>query len=450
MDEMQNKFLHLSMGRLFRKLALPNMVSALVMSVYGIIDGIFIGKFVGGSALAAINLVMPIFMIAVALVDMIAIGTAVQMSIKLGEKDNKSASAIFSSAMLMKFAYSILFTILAILFFDDIVRLMGVKGEVAKLSEEYMWVYVLFSPIIMVSFALDNYLRVCGRATYSMIINVSVAILNIVLDYVFIVEWQMGVQGAALASCIAMALASVFSVTPFILKKLAVRFEKPRMSLKQFKDILFNGSSEFFTTIAVSLSAVIVNIVIIGLIGDIGIAAIGIVLYINNIILSLMYGMGDSLQPAISYSYGAKNIDRVWDIIKFAIKMGLFCALLVFFVLLLFREDAIRLFIKDSDRELFALTLSAMNIYMFAYLFSWLNTLASLFFTALNRPVESLVISLGHSLIFVVLGLAILPGIFGIDGVWLTFVFAKALTLLIACCLLVYKYRRTKMEQMFS
>lgn len=448
MNEIQSKFLDMKLGKLFSKLAIPNMISALVMSIYGIIDGIFVGKYIGGDALAGINLVMPVLMIAIALVDMFATGTSVQLSIKLGEKDNKSANSLFSSAMLIKFIYTILFMIFGFLFIDNIISLMGVSGEIAKLSMDYVKIYIMCSPIIMVSFALDNYLRVCGWATYSMIVNVSVSLLNILLDYLFIVKWNYGIEGAALASCIAMSLATIASIIPFILKKLVIHFTRPKMTLRQLKDIIFNGSSEFFSTITASLSAIIVNIVVVKLIGGIGVAAVGIIFYIDNIVISLMYGMGDGFQPAISYSYGAKNIKRVWAIIKYSIKAGFLTGVCIFIAVFFFKEYAISLFVNDEEVELFNLALSAMSIYMFTYLFSWLNTLSSRFFTALNKPIDSIVISLSHSFVLKVVGLMILPIFWGIDGVWFTFVIANALTFFLAIYLLVYRYKQMKCDKM--
>lgn len=446
MDKLEKRFIDMDIKKLFTSLALPNIISALVMSIYGIIDGIFIGKVIGGHALAALNLVLPVFMISVAVIDMLAIGTAVQLSIRMGRKQYKEASSIFTSSMIIKFIYSIIFVIFSSLFIDNMLNMMGVSEQVASMAMTYINIFIMFSPVIMVSFALDNYLRICGKSKYSMIINVCAAILNIVLDYLLIVVFKLGIQGAALASCISMFLTTVASIIPFLLNKLPIKFTRPKMTLEQFKDIVFNGSSEFFTTIAASLSALLVNAVIVKYQGELGVAAIGIVLNINQIIISLMYGMGDSLQPAISYCYGANSMTRMWAIIKHALKVGLISAISIFILVVFFKDYAISMFVKKGEIELFELAKAAMSIYMFTYMFSWLNTLSSLFFTAINRPKESLLISLSHSLIFVIVGIFVLPRIYGINGVWLTFVFANFLTFILAIYMLIKWQNKTSIQ----
>ena len=173
-------------NRLFFKCAVPNMISMAVISLYTIADGIFVGHFIGAEALAAVNIVMPVIMISFALSDMIAIGSSVQIAIRLGKKKEKEACVIFSVCTALIVMIACVMGLAGFFGAGGILALMGADGEVTSLAEEYIRVYAVFAPLIMVYFAVDNYLRICGCVRYSMAINVSTALLNIVLDFVFI------------------------------------------------------------------------------------------------------------------------------------------------------------------------------------------------------------------------------------------------------------------------
>ena len=199
-------FSTLSPLRLFFRCALPSMAGMAVSSLYMVADGIFVGKFIGSHALAAINLVMPVIMISFALSDMIAVGSSVQISIRLGQGKEREACTVFSFSSLFIVAISCLVGLAGFFGGAQAVRLMGAGDDVLNLAVEYMRVYAVFAPFIMIFFALDNYLRVCGRTIYSMGMNIFIALSNLFFDWLFIVHFRMGVSSAALASCISLTL----------------------------------------------------------------------------------------------------------------------------------------------------------------------------------------------------------------------------------------------------
>ena len=227
MTQHEKLFESLPPTRLFFRCALPSMISMAMLSLYTVADGIFVGRYVGPNALAAVNLVMPLIMMSFALVDLVAVGSSVQISIRLGEKNERAANRIFSFCTGL------------------IVALSCVIG------------------LIMVFFAVDNYLRICGRVRYSMILNVVTALLNIVLDFLFLVVFRWGVAAAAAASCLSIALGTVLGFLPFVMGRLPLRFVRGTISARQLGNILANGSSEFFSSIAGSVMMVILNSVLI-------------------------------------------------------------------------------------------------------------------------------------------------------------------------------------------
>lgn len=418
--------------RLFFRCAIPSIISMAVTSLYVIADGIFVGRFIGAEALAAINLVMPFIMISFALSDMIAVGSSVQIAIHLGQKKEKESSSIFSFSCLLIFLISSAMGLIGFFFAEPLIRLMGAEESVVIFAAQYMKVYAAFAPLIMIFFAVDNYLRICGKPRYSMILNVIMAVGNIILDWLFIVEFGWGVWSAALASCVSILAGTLLGFFPFIMKKLPLRFVHPKISKGLMKNIVANGSSEFFSNISASVYMLMVNVVLLRLAGSMSVAAFSIVMYIDSIVTSILFGMSDAIQPAISYNYGAGERKRVFALEKRAILAGAILSISVMILMMNGGTAIIPLFIDEQQPELLHMSERAMFLFALSYIVSWFGTVASSFFTAMNRPIMSLTVALGQTLVFPLIFLAVLPNLFGLDGVWLVSSGAEILTSILA------------------
>lgn len=421
----------LSPSRLFARCAIPSMISMAVTSLYTIADGIFVGRFIGAEALAAVNLVMPIASISFSLADMIAVGSAVQIAIRLGEKKNVEANRIFTVCSLLITGIACIIGLIGYIGSEPLLRLMGADAAVTTLAVEYIRVYAVFAPFIMVFFAVDNYLRICGRTHYSMAINIIMALLNIVLDYIFLGVLRLGVGSAALASCIGLSLGTLLGYLPFFLKKLPLRFVRGKVRMKIIVNILVNGSSEFFSNIAGSVLMLLLNSILLYLSGSRAVAAFSIVLYIDSIVTSLLYGMTDSLQPAISYCYGARLRRRMFAFEKRALIAGAAVAAVALIGMRLGGREIVSLFIQEDDPALLEMSLRAMKLFSFTYFTSWIGVGCSAFFTAVNRPGISLGISLSRALIFPLCALPVLIYFGGVDGIWLVSAVSNALTAIV-------------------
>lgn len=418
--------------KLFFKCAIPSIVSMAAASLYTIADGIFVGRFIGAGALASVNLVMPIIMISFALADMIAVGSSVQAAIRLGEQNHAKANLIFTFALKMIFAISIVVSIGGWFLAPPLVALLGADGDVASMAVTYMRVYALFAPFIMSFFAIDNFLRICGKVRYSMIMNIISSVANIFLDWLFIVEFRGGIGSAALASCICLFLGNVICFYPFVTKKLVLKFVKGRLPIKQVGNIMANGSSEFFSNISSSICMVLFNAVLMRLSGYLAVAAFSIVMYIDSIVKSILFGMSDSLQPAISYNYGANQDKRVFGLERRVLLAGFIVSVSVMLWMLLGGDRMIHLFSEEGNTELIELSTRAMKLFSVSYLVSFCGIICGSFFTALNKPLASLTVSFSQTFFFPVLFLFILPRFMGLDGVWLTASFSGGLTAIIA------------------
>lgn len=427
-------FGEMSPTRLFVRCAIPNMISMAVVSLYTIADGMFVGHYIGAQALAAVNLVWPLIMMSFALVDMVAVGSSVHIAIRLGEKKGEEASRIFTTACMLIMGISVLAGVTAWCFAPQLVVALGAEGEVAALAVEYMRVYAAFSPLIMIFFAVDNYLRICGKVTYSMAMNVAVSLANIVLDAWFIAVLGWGIGAAALASCLCLATGTVVCFFPFVCKRMPLRFVRGGVPLPLLGHMLANGSSEFFSNISSSVCMMMFNAVLMEMEGYLAVAAFSIVMYVDSIVKCLWFGMADALQPAISYNYGAGSMRRVFAL-EYRVQLAaLGLSVLVLVGMQISGPALVRLF--APEQELVEMGTHAMRLFALSYLVSWCGVVSGSFLTALGRPGASLLLAMSQTLLLPALCLILLPAKMGLDGVWLTPLAAGLLSTALAVVIL--------------
>ena len=418
------------------------MVGMGFSAIYSITDGIFVGHYIGQEALAAVNLVMPVIMIITALADMVATGSSVRISILLGRgvdkvdsrqgdenhairsdgrvmSDDDEVNRVFTVCLGLITFIAAFFGLLGCLFSRQLIGLMGAEGQTAEYAVEYLRVFALFMPFCCIYYSTDNYLRVCGRVKLSMTINIVCSLLNIVLDVLLIVVLKQGLWAAAVASCISMSLGAVWSLVPFVRRKLPLVFTKGWIGGRQMLTIMANGSSEFFISIAGSLFAVVFNVVLLRLGGSTAVAAAAIVEYVQSLTGMVIHSMVDALQPAVSYCFGAGLLQRMKRIQRAVMTASAVLSLASMLFLLFGGRLLLPFFIKDGDAALYALSLRAMQLYALSYLVSWIDGTLSGFMTAVERPLHSLSISMLSTFFFPLLFMAVLVPLWQLDGVWL-------------------------------
>nr|WP_324253285.1 MATE family efflux transporter [Campylobacter volucris] len=429
---MHNFYTSSNPTKLFFKCTLPNMASAAFIYLYIIIDGIFVGRYLGVDALAAMNLVMPFIMISFALADMIAIGSSVQISINLGKGKIEQARRIFSFCLLLIFIISCFMGILGFFLANSLSKLMGASEYIQILSTQYMQIFALFAPATMLSFALDNYLRICGKTFYSMMVNIIIALSNIILDWLFIVVFGWGLFSAALATCIGMFLGTILGFIPFIFKNLILKFKKPLINFNILKSILYNGSSEFFSNISSSIYTILANAILLKIAGNNALAAFSIILYLSTFVFILVIAMCDAMQPAISYNYGHKNLKRIQDIFKRMFFASFFIGIFTFLCVYFYNDFIVEIFNKNNNQEFFLIAQNALLIFSFSFLLSWFGKFCASFFTALDKPLLSLSISIIQSLILPFIFIYALSYFFGLNGIWAASIVSEICVVFIA------------------
>lgn len=414
-------FANLPPTKLFFRCAVPAVITSVFGALYSVVDGVFVGKYLGEDALAAINLIMPIIMIVEAISNMIATGASVNMSILLGQHKQEEASRVFSFSVKFILLFSFGIGLLGFFFAKPFVTLIspGASENAITLSTEYLKVYSLFAPLIPIYFATDNYLRVCGREKLSMILNVTSQFANVILDFILIAVLHQGVKAAAIASCLSICAGSLVSLFLFRGKRMDVYYTKENIPVSQFFSIIANGSSEFFSSIATSVMSVVMNLFLLKYGGTTAVAAFSIVMYVDSIIGMMNFGICDSLQPAISYCYGADMLERMRAIFKRVIIATITVSAVSFLFMLFVGPHAAVLFIKESDTELLKVSITAIKLFSFSYLVGWIDMCFSSLFTALDRPGRSLLVSLFGTLLFPIVFLFLLTAVWGLDGVWL-------------------------------
>ena len=431
----QEQFGTMEPKKLFLKLAIPSLISMLFSSLYMMADGIFVGKIIGSKALAAINLVFPIIMILFAVGDMIASGASVKIGIKLGEKNEKEASEIFSVALLFIFILNIIFAIIGLIFTKDIIFILIKDKELANLAYKFAYVFILFLPIIAPFFAIDNYLRICGKANMSMWINIGVSVLNIILDAIFIGYLKLGIEYAALASSLSMSIGTLILIYPFITKKVVLRFTKPKIKIKEMLGIIYNGSSQFFSNISGSIMAIIMNSFLLHYGGAVGVAAYSIVMYIESLIVPMLFGMIDAVQPVFSYNYGAKNNKRIMTFFKITCTVAFSISILTMIIIFVFPDFLVRMFSSESDIAVIDMAKKALLLYAPSYLFTWFIMTVSGVLTGLEKATESIVLMSAESIILPLFSTLVLTQLIGVYGIFITPTISGAVSIVVSIIL---------------
>ena len=418
--------------------------------LYEIADGLFVGRYIGEDALAAVNLIMPFIMILFGLSNLVATDASVRISILLGERNRAEASKIFSFTLKVIFLAGCVIGLAAYLLAEPCIKLLA-RGATEKTIEYaivYARMYAIFSPLMLIFYATDNYLRVCGKEKFSMWLSISMQIFNIVLDVIFIVFLGQGVKTAAFTSCISMALGSIIALFAFLGDRLPLHYAKGTVRISDLLSIIANSASEFFSSISVSIMSITFNFFLLAYGGSTAVAAFSIITYVDNIVANLAFGINDSLQPAISYCYGAGRIRRVKAIFR---RVLISTAILygITFVFMMFAgEYVVPFLVNPEDTGLLSLTIFGMRFFSLSYLFGWVDMCLTSYFTALERPARSMLSSFLGTLVFPITSLVIMSSQYGITGVWLSAflssVVSAAFSLLLYVTMIVRRKRRIR------
>ncbi len=432
-------------SRLFFKVAIPGMVSMLAMSIYTIIEGIFVGQLLGEAAFAAVNIAMPFVMINFSLADLVGVGASVPASIALGRGEKEKANNYFTCALFLIVAAALFMGVLLFTGSPALVRLLGAEGTLATYAIRYVRIFALMGPVCTLIFAMDNFLRICGFVRGSMLLNILSTILTTGFLFLFLGVLDMSVEGSALASSLSMCTCVLLAFIPFLRKKTILQFVRPSFSLGMIKQIILCGLPIFLNNIAGRVAAIVMNIVLLKQGGQTAVAAYSVLMYACEIIQPLLYGMNDSTQPAIGYNWGARKLERVRDIAKCSFTACFVVSLLGSAVLFFFPVQISSMFVKPEDTALLTMSVHAMRLFSSAFLFRWYGFVVQGFFSAIEKPLPASLLSVASAMVCpILLVFALSP--LGLDGLWLNFSGTSFLVAILAFVLLLRIQKRMRTD----
>lgn len=406
--------------KLFFLASLPGAVGMLASALYQLFDGIFVGQYLGSTAFAALNLAMPFVIINFALADLIGVGSAVPISIALGRKQEQEANTIFTCACIMIVGAGVLVGGILFAAAPALIKLMGAEGEFADQAVQYLRVYALSSPVTTIVFATDNFLRISGMIRSSMFLNILMSVLSAVLEFLFLGVFRWGIWAAALATCTGMFISALLALIPFITGRAQLRFCRPRFSASMIRQIVACGSPNFLNNIAGRITSIIMNAILVRVGGEAAVSVYGILMYVDGFIQPLLYGMCDSLQPAVGYNWGAGKLSRVRAIEKCCFVASGVVSILSVFVIALFPGEITQLFMADSSSEFVQMSVGALQLFSITYVTRWFSFATQSYMLAIEKPLPASAISLATALVFPVL-LILLLWPWGLTGIWLNF-----------------------------
>lgn len=434
-------YLKTNTRKLFLSIAIPGAISMLASSLWSFFDSIFVGRFLGETAFAAMNLTMPFVMIINALADMIGVGSAVPIAIALGRGERDQADNEFTCACLLIVALGAAGGLLFFTTAPLIVRLMGAQGELAKLSVAYLRTYALFAPFNTIVFATDNFWRICGRIKGSMMLNILMSIIILSGEYLCVAVLPLGIIGSPLAVCGGMLICALIALLPFFRNKMTLRFCRPRFSAALLKAFFSNGLPNFLNNMATRITSILMNAILLKMGGTGAVTIYGILVNANDFIMQLLYGVCDSLQPAIGYNWGNGQTRRVKQIARHSLTASAIVCLTGMVVMLAFPGQLIRLYLKQDSRYLLPAAVQALRLYSLANLVRWFPFFTQEFLIAVDMPKPASVLSLASTFV-VPVSLLVLLAPLELTGIWLNTAATSLIVSLLAYLILMRKKKQ--------
>lgn len=410
-----------NISSLLMKFSIPAIVGMLVNALYNIVDRVFIGHIpvIGKLAITGVGITMPIMTIIMAFAMLVGIGAAAVISIKLGQGKTKEAEEILGNAFVLLIIFSVAITIVGLIFIDEILIAFGASPDTIVYAKEFIIVIFIGSVFSMIGFGLNNSIRSEGNPKVAMITMLIGAIVNTILEPIFIFVLGLGVMGAAIATVIAQAISTVWILRYFTKGNSLLKLKIENMKLKSnhIKSIFAVGMSPFAMQLAASVIQVISNNSLKVYGGDIAIGAMTVITSVAMIFLMPVFGFNQGSQPLIGYNYGAKKYKRVKETVKYGVLAATVVVVIGFIVIQVFPETIIKIF--NSDEELINIGTKGMRIFLFMMPVIGFQIISTNFFQSIGKAKISMFLSLLRQVIILIPMLLILPKFLGLTGVWI-------------------------------
>lgn len=427
---------------------LSSVAAMWVFTIYTMVDGMFVARGVGPDALAAVNLSMPLINTSFGISILFAIGASTRASIYKGRGEFEKASHVFTMSTITVFVLSLIVTVICITNLSTVADILGATPETKGYVMEYLHIILFFDVCYMTAYNLEVLVKADGypqKAIYTPLIG---AVMNIGLDYVFIMHFHWGIKGAAWATGISQLVTLIIFTQHFLSSKSGFKFVKIKYSVKEALHTAKLGISDCVTELSMGLVIFMFNNALIRISGNDGVVVYTVISYVSQLILMTMVGLNQGMQPLVSFYYGRGEMHIKRYIFRLSVMAAIFFSLLAFVLGVTYPNPVVAMFIDPAKNpELFIHGVNAFRIFSFSFIPIGLVVVISGYFTAMEMAKSAMTISLCRGLIFVILALMIMSTLFGETGVWLTMTVSESLSLVVA--LVLYKrHKRTALQEM--
>ena len=422
------------------KFAIPTIVMTAFMSFYTMVDGLFVSNLIGTDALSAVNLTAPIIALVTAVSTMLATGGSAVIKKKMGEQKTREAKEDFTFLIIVNVIAGFVMSCLGYLMMDTIFKSLALSPKVFSYCQLYLSRYLIFTIPILLMNNFTLYMIAAGKSALSMVCSIAGGILNMMLDYIFIALLDMGIAGAAIATGLGYSVTAVVGIVMFSNKNCLLHFVKPVYRSKTLLHASTNGSSEMATALVTGIVTMMFNWTMLKYVGENGVAAITIIMYVLMFATSLYTGYSYGVAPMISFYYGEQNHEKLKKLIRMSLKIIGAIAAVTLVVSLAVTQPLVSVFARP-DNPVYGLAVTGNRICSFALIVIGFNVFASGMFTALSNGLISAVLAFSRSFVFMVIAMLILPAIYGVTGVWLATPVAEVMAICLSGVMFV-KYRK--------
>lgn len=414
--------------KLFFKFAIPSIFGMLIVSLEIMIDGMFLGRNVGPLGLAAVNLSMPLINFLMSVGLMICVGGGVITSIYFGKKKLNRARELTSITLMLLIGVLEFLSLIVLINLDFFINFLGANEEVYPYVRAYMIPMMIGAFFYTSPIFTETFVKIEEKPNLVFVSGSVCLTFNALLDYLFIQKFQWGMTGGAVATLLACML-GFLALLPNLHFKLPQK--SLRIYIKDIKNIFFNGSSEMLSVVSSTFAMYLFNLTLMKKIGVLGVSALTIVFYINQMLNISLYGLSQALQPLVAYNLGARHLDKIKKVLRVSLITGGALGAVAYIGSHIWGGFIIGIFSK-GNQELMSLAKTALFYISFAYLISFLNIISTSFLTSIEKPIESVVVSLGRSIVFIAIPLFILPDLIGAKGIWLSIPIAELMCLVVS------------------
>ena len=432
---------HFTYQKLLR-FVLPSIVMMVFTSIYGVVDGLFVSNFAGKTPFAAINLVMPFIMVLGGIGFMIGTGGTALVSKVLGEGEPEKAKRYFTMMILFTLLVGAVLTVFGVTMMEKVARFLGATDEMLHDCVLYGRIVISFTAAFMLQNVFQSFLIAAEKPKLGLIATVAAGVTNMALDALFIAGFHWGVAGAAIATGLSQCVGGLFPLIYFLRPNSSkLRLVRTKLELRPILNACGNGSSELMSNISSSIVSMIYNFQLLKYIGEDGISAYGVLMYVQFVFIAIDIGYSIGCAPIVGFHFGAQNHTELKNMLGKSVKLMCGAGVVMAVLAQVLAAPLARLFV-GYDEVLYTLTCHAFRLFSFAFLFAGFNIFASSFFTALENGLISAAISFLRTLVFQTASVLILPLIFDVDGIWYAITVAEVFATLISVIFLFAKRKK--------